>query len=289
MTMGQLVVWSAARGEWLSCPPDEIIWLDRALLSNGKDLSLHRPPRCPGLRYVHYRWELFSRDTSHWVYVSPYTPGSAVDHQSVQGTARHVLPIAPSRYETVPVRLDEGAWLVSVGNWVLPLCIDVPADRRGQPTIPLSRGEPLTQERRVRRNGLGPAEPSPPLPGAASKVRAFFKRNDMARLAMAYYYQQFILGAVAPQEVPMIDVAVALDLRAEGTVSDYKKELQRRIWNEQRHQRELAEFLLANSLLSQADLDRAIQEAAANERSGKAETARKRLRYRPKKQPGSRR
>jgi hypothetical protein len=281
MAGGQLVVWSAARGEWLTCPPDEITWLDRKLLSDGKDTTLHRPPRCPGLRLVHYRWELFSRDTTHWVYVAPYA-GVLLDHRSVQGAARHVLPIAPDRYETVPVRLEEGAWLVSVGRWVLPVCIDVPAQRRGEPTVPHRASEPHTQQKRVRLDG-GAGQPSPALPGAAAKVRAFFKRNDTARLAMAYYYQQFILGAVAPQEVPMIDVAIALDLRGEGAVSDYKKELQRRIWNEQRHQRELADFLLSGGLLGQADLERALQAAAANERSGRSDAARKRLRYRPKR------
>jgi hypothetical protein len=282
--LGQLVIWSAARGEWLNCPPDEITWLDRKLLSNGKDTTLHRSPRCPGLRYVHYRWELFSRDTTHWVYVAPYQAASPLDPQSVQQAARHVLPVAPARYEPVPIRLDEGSWLVSVGTWVLPLCVDVPVQRRGEPTVPHSAGQPLTQEEPVLRNGtVVRGRQRPPLPGAVSSVRAFFKRNSTARMAMAFYYQQFILGAVAPQPVPMIDVAIALDLRGEGTVSDYKKELQRRIWNEQKHQRELAEFLLSNALISQADLDRALRAAAANERTGKAQTARDRLRYRPKR------
>lgn len=281
--MGQLVIWSAARGEWLNCPPEEITWLDRKLLSAGKDTTLHRSPRCPGLRYVHFRWELFSRDTTHWVYVAPYTAESPLDHQGVQAAARHMLPMAPARYETVPVRLEDGAWLVSVGKWVLPLCIEVPVQRRGQPTVPLSKGQALTQEG-VRQNGSSaPGRRSSPSPDAAAKVRAFFQRNGTARMAMAYYYQQFILGAVAPQEVPMIDVAIALDLRGEGTVSDYKKELQRRIWNEQRHQRDLAEFLLGNGLLGAADLERAMKAAAVNERSGRAETARQRLRYRPRK------
>ena len=92
-----------------------------------------------------------------------------------------------------------------------------------------------------------------------------------------------MLGAVAPQAVPMTDVAIALDLSGEGAVSDYKKELQRRIWNEQRHQRELPEFLLGNGLISPADLDRAKKLAVVNERTGRTETAMKRLRYRPKK------
>jgi hypothetical protein len=116
-----------------------------------------------------------------------------------------------------------------------------------------------------------------------TKVRAFFDRNVTARLAIAYLYQDYIAGAVAPQAVPMTEVAIALDLSGEGAVSDYKKELQRRIWNQQRHQRELPEFLLANSLIGRADLQQAEQLAAGNERSGQAEMARKRLRYRPKK------
>jgi intergrase/recombinase len=102
-------------------------------------------------------------------------------------------------------------------------------------------------------------------------------------MAMAYYYQQFILGAVAPQAVPMIEVVIALDLSGEGAVSDYKKELQRRIWKEQHHQRDLAEFLLANGLISRADLERARKVAAVNERNGKTERAKERLRYRPRK------
>jgi hypothetical protein len=113
----------------------------------------------------------------------------------------------------------------------------------------------------------------PPLVGAVEKTRAFFERNGSARMAVAYYYQEFILGTVGPQEIPMIEVAIALDLKSEGAVSDYKKELQRRIWGEQRHQRDLAEFLLGNGLLGQADLDRARKVAAVNERTGRTEAA----------------
>src|SRR6266496_2305720 len=211
MAKGQLVIWSARQRDWLICPPDEITWLDRKLLSAGQDPTLHRSPRCAGLRYVHYRWELFSRDTTHRVYLAPFAAGSAMDYRAVQATARHVLPQAPGR------------------------------------------------------------------------ISAYFERNDKAAMAMAYYYQQFILGAVAPQEMPMAEVAIALDLNGEGAVSDYKKELQRRIWNEQRHQRDLAGFLLANGLIGPAELDRANRAAAANERSGRSEMARQRLRYRPKK------
>src|ERR1035438_8117139 len=73
--MGQLFIWSAVRGEWVSYPPDEITWLDRGLLSGNEDLSLHRAPRCPGLRHVHRRWELFSRDPTYRVYVAPQQAG----------------------------------------------------------------------------------------------------------------------------------------------------------------------------------------------------------------------
>lgn len=282
--MAQLVIWSAAKGEWLPCAPDEITWLDRELLSAGKDTTLHRSPRCAGLRYVHYRWELFSRDTTHRVYLAPYAAELVAQQQRVRTAARHVLPMAPDRYETVPVRLEAGAWLVGVGNWVLPLCVDVPSARRGQPTVPLRAGQPRTQEGpQPSGSSAAPGTASPPRPDAVPRVRAFFDRNGTACLAIAYLYQEYIIGAIAPHALPMTDVAVALDLSGEGAVSDYKKELQRRIWNEQRHQRELPEFLLANSLISHADLDRAKELAVVNERSGKAEAARERLRYRPKK------
>ena len=284
MAKGQLVIWSARQGEWQNCRSDEITWLDRKLLSAGQDPTLHRSPRCAGLRYVDYRWELFSRDTTHKVYVAPHSADAVADFQAVQAAAQHVLPVAPVAYETLPVRLDEGAWLVSVGKWVLPLCVDVPADHRDRPSGPHGDDQPRTQDGRYLNSGAAaPAGGSPPQPDAVAKVRTFFDRNGMACLAMAYYYQQFILGAVAPQSIPMIDVVIALDLSGDGAVSDYKKELQRRIWKEQHHQRELAEFLIANGLIGRADLERAKKVAIVNERNGKTERARERLRYRPRK------
>src|SRR5579864_4058837 len=117
---GRLFLWSAARGEWVSCRPDEITWLDRRLLSGDEDLTLHRAPRCAGLRYVHRRWELFSRDTTYRVYLAPRppgtpktpetprtpetpkTPGTPADAEAVRRTACHVLPVAPARYEALP-------------------------------------------------------------------------------------------------------------------------------------------------------------------------------------------
>ena len=125
----------------------------------------------------------------------------------------------------------------------------------------------------VRRSGA-PAE------DAVARVRGYFERNPRARLAMAYYYQDFILGLAAPQTVPMMNVVIALDLSGEGAVSDYKKLLQGMIWKERGHARDLADFLLANGLLTPADLDEARQVAAENERSGVCETARQRLQYR---------
>jgi hypothetical protein len=122
-----------------------------------------------------------------------------------------------------------------------------------------------------------------PVPGAAQTVRAYFERKTAARMAIAYYYQEFILGAVSPLPMPMSEVAAALDLTGEAAVSEYKKELQRLIWNEQGHQRDLAEFLIANGLVSTADVELARKVAAANQRSGKANIARERLRYRQKK------
>jgi hypothetical protein len=98
-------------------------------------------------------------------------------------------------------------------------------------------------------------------------------------MAMAFHYQEYILGLPAPQPVPMTEVVVAFDLSGEGAVSDYKKLLQDLIWSERGHPRELAEFLLANGLLTRADLESARKTAMANERSGKSEMTRRRLQY----------
>ena len=80
----------------------------------------------------------------------------------------------------------------------------------------------------------------------------------------------------------MMNVVIALDLSGEGAVSDDKKLLQGLIWKERGHARDLADFLLANGLLTPADLDEARQTAAENERSGVCAMARQRLQYRPK-------
>ncbi len=275
MATGRLMLWSSARGEWVTCPPDEITWLDRDILSGNEDLTLHRAPRCAGLRYVHHRWELFSRDTTYRVYLAP--GGAPVSAEVVQRAARHVLPPAPARYEAQPVVLEAGSWLVSVGTWVLRLRLDVPARPGPQTATPAG---PSTQDGRVRANG--PSESAPPGAEAAARVRGYFERNATARLAMAYYYQEFILGLAAPQTLPMMEVVIALDLSGEGAVSDYKKLLQGLIWKERGHARNLADFLLSNGLLTPADLDQARQIAADNERRGICEMARKRLKYRPK-------
>ena len=52
MAAGRLMLWSAAHGGWVACAPDEITWLDRAVLSGNEDVTLHRAPRCAGLRCV---------------------------------------------------------------------------------------------------------------------------------------------------------------------------------------------------------------------------------------------
>ena len=277
MTTGQLFVWAAVRGEWTRCPPDEITWLDRGLLSGNEDLTLHRAPRCAGLRFVHHRWELFSRDGTYRVYLAP-DPGADAPPpaEAVQKAAKQVLPVAPAHYEALPVVLEEGAWLVSVAQWVLRLRLEFTAE----PAVPVAGTpdtQPVTQDGRVRRRAG-----DLPIEDAVARVRAWFERNNTARLAMAFYYQEYILGQAAPHTVPMMDVVVALDLSGEGAISDYKKLLQGLIWNERGHSRNLAGFLLANGLLTPVDLDEARRLAARNERSGVTETARKRLQYRPR-------
>ena len=276
MATGRLFLWSAARDEWVNCPPDEITWLDRRRLSGDEDLTLHRAPRCAGLRYVHHHWELFSRDTTYRIYLAPYMAGTPVTAETVERTARHVLPVAPTRYEALPVPLAEGSWLVSVGPWVLRLRLEVSGHRPAEPPVPADGKQLTTRAGTIVRRGSEPGE------DAVARVRGYFERNVTARLAMAYYYQEFILGLAAPQTVPMITVVIALDLSGEGAVSDYKKLLQGLIWKERGHARDLADFLLANGLLTPADLDEARQVAAENERTGVCEIARQRLQYRPK-------
>ena len=282
MAMGQLFIWSSVRGEWVNCPPDEITWLDRSLLSGNKDLTLHRAPRCAGLRYVHHRWELFSRDATYRVYLAPQAGGTLPGVEAVQRAPRHVLPVAPAHYEALPVVLEEGSWLVSVGAWVLALRLDVPARPRTQKTGPHNDKQPPTEDGKVLANAARASRGSPPREDAVAHVRGYFERNATARMAMAYYYQEFILGLAAPHTMPMMDVVVALDLSGEGAVSDYKKLLQGFIWKERGHARDLADFLLSNGLLTPADLDQARQTAAENERNGVCEMARQRLQYRPK-------
>jgi hypothetical protein len=194
----------------------------------------------------------------------------------VQRTACHILPVAPARYEALPVILTEGSWLVSIGAWVLRLRLDVPERARADPAAPDGDRQPTTRAAKIVRRGSVPGE------DAVARVRGYFERNATARLTMAYYYQEFILGLTAPQTVPMMNVVIALDLSGEGAVSDYKKLLQGLIWKERGHARDLADFLLANGLLTPADLDEARQVAADNERSGVCEMARQRLQYRPK-------
>jgi hypothetical protein len=276
---GQLFLWSVASGEWTSCPPDEIIWLDRRTLSNDEDVTLHRAPRCAGLRYVHHRWELFSRDSTYRVYLAPgatAADGAAFPSaRDVQRAAVHVLPVAPARYEALPVTLAEGSWLVSVGNRVVRLRLELPVR-------PLSGANPSLPAGETTKAGTIVQQDGAPGEEAVARVRGYFDRNTTARLAMAYYYQEFIRGRPAPQTVPMMDVVIALDLSGEGAISDYKKLLQGFIWKERGHTRHLADFLLGNGLLTPADLDEARQVAAANERNGICEMARRRLKYRPK-------
>jgi hypothetical protein len=269
------------------CPRDEITWLDRALLSGNRDLTLHRSPRCAGLRYVHHRWELFSRDSSYPVYLAPHAGAAPPDARAVQQTAQHILPVAPAlHYETLPVVLEAGTWLVSVGNWVLPLRLELAGQGGHEPAEPGQDEQPVTVEKPVPPNSTLTRRGIPPRPDAAQRAQTYLQRNAAARMAMAFHYQEYILGRPAPQPVPMMDVVVALDLSGEGAVSDYKKLLQDLIWKEAGHQRELAEFLLRQGLLTLADLQQARKLAADNERSGRSEQARRRLKYKPKRRPG---
>jgi hypothetical protein len=284
--MGQLYLWSAARGEWARCPRDEITWLDRDALSGGKDLALHRAPRCAGLRYVHHRWELFSRDTTHRVFLATgdQPPSDQpLSVEAVRRAAKHVLPVAAARYEALAIPLDEGDWVLSIGTWIVRMRLEEPARSQAQAVGAGGQGQP-TQDgaaTAVLGGGGSGRRASPPRPDAVARVRAYFERNATARMAMAFYYREYILGQPAPQPVPMMDVVIGLNLSGEGAVSDLKKLLQGMIWSERGHARDLADFLLASALLTPADLDQARLAVAENERRGVCDQARQRLAYRP--------
>jgi hypothetical protein len=284
---GRLFLWSAERDEWVSCPPDEITWLDRGVLSDNKDVSLHRAPRCAGLRYVQRRWELFSRDMTYPVYLAPDLSEAPLGAEAARRVARHVLPAVPESFEARPVVLEAGSWAVSVGEWVLRLRLEMTAETPAEAADPGGDQQPVTVGNTVmqRRAGAGAgarASASAVRKDAVARVRGYFERNETARLAMAYYYQEFILGISPPQTVPMLDVVIAMDLSGEGAVSDYKKLLQGFIWSERGHARDLTGFLMTNGLLTLADLEDARRVADRNERAGVCEMARQRLRYRPK-------
>ncbi|HEX7163311.1 MAG TPA: hypothetical protein VF223_19000 [Trebonia sp.] len=209
----------------------------------------------------------------------PAGSGAPLSAEAVRRTARHVLPAAPESYEARPVALEPGLWAVSVAAWVLRLRLEMPAEvpvdavRLDGDQQPVTVGTTVT-----RRGGVAGATRK----DAVARVRGYFERNATARLAMAYYYQEFILGFSPPQTVPMLDVVIALNLSGEGAVSDYKKLLQGFIWSERGHARDLTGFLLTNGLLTLADLNEARLVAEKNERDGVCDMTRQRLRYRPK-------
>lgn len=110
----------------------QIAWLDRTLLSEGKDFSLHQAPRCAGVRYVYGGWELFSLDPDHEVYLTPYEDGIPLapyedgippNPQALRAAARHVLSAVSAKGEPRPIVLGDEYWLVSVGDWTLELSV----------------------------------------------------------------------------------------------------------------------------------------------------------------------
>jgi hypothetical protein len=177
------------------------------------------------------------------------------------------------------VVLEPGPWLVSVAAWVLRFRLDGPAGDRSEAATPDGEQQVVTVGNTVVRRG---AAAGATRKDAVARVRGYFERNTTARLAMAYYYQEYLLGVSPPQTVPMLDVVVALNLSGEGAVSDYKKLLQGFIWSERGHARDLTGFLLMNGLLTLADLNEARLAVEQNERNGVCDIARQRLRYRPK-------
>ena len=93
--MSELLISSEAHQQEVIGQPGEVTWIDRALLSNNTDLTLHRRPRCPGLRYVDHQWELFNRDADHSVYIAPYASAAVPN-------ASWMLPASEAAFATSP-------------------------------------------------------------------------------------------------------------------------------------------------------------------------------------------
>lgn len=284
----ELVIWSPASGRFLYCPPDDITWLDRRLLSEGRDRHLHRKTRSAGVRYVARRWELFSHDTSHEVYLTRRDPEMPPSAELARARQQYVLPAATPRLEPRAVPLDRGEWLVAIGDWCLVLYVDTPWRNHDAPRPEDGRHEGSTDEGETEHyhspSDSDPGLREPPVADAVEKVRAYFEKRGLVHMAIAYYYQDFIRGKVGRAEVPMAKVAVALNLINSTAVADYKKELQRLIWNQPSgHQDELAGFLIDHGLIGHSDLRRAEQLAQANRKTGKSGDAKTRFNYRPQR------
>ena len=163
--------------------------------------------------------------------------------EAVRRTACHVLPVAPARYEALPVTLAEGSWLVSVGAWVLGLRLEISAHVSADAAVPDGDESPATHAGTIVRRTSEPGEERG-RPGA----RLLRAQRDRAS------GHGLLLSGVHPRSGRPADgaddVVIALDLSGEGAVSDYKKLLQGFIWKERGHARDLADFLLANGLLS---------------------------------------
>jgi len=169
LATAQLVIWSPKLSEALDCPLDETTWLDRHLLSAGTDPTLHRSPRCAGVRYMDHGWELFSHDISHEVHIGPYADGAGPHYETVRASAVHVLSVARGKFRPYPVRLDNGSWLVSVGKWVVRLEVSGSGAACAEAGPAGADKTTATHERRSRRSD-SPGRGSAPLPGAAARV-----------------------------------------------------------------------------------------------------------------------
>ena len=169
--------------------------------------------------------------------------------------------------------------MLSVADWVLRLRLDMPTGAGVDAAEPDGDQEAVTRANELmRRRAAGGATRK----DAVARVSGYFERNATARLALAYYYQEFILGLSTPQTVPMLNVVIALDLSGEGGSLITRSCFRDSSGPNAVTRRDLTGFLLANGLLTSAHLNEARLLAEQNERDGVCETARRRLCYRPK-------
>ena len=267
--MGPLYLWSAARGEWAAARPTRSPgWTGACSAATRTSPCTGRPLRGPALRAP----PVGAVQPGHH---PPGVPGPArrdetpAQRRGRAAAARHVLPVAPARYEALPSSSRRATgWSASA-----PGCCRCGWRRRPGRGARIRRPGAAKQPAHPGRGGTARDAAARP-PGAARPGRTRWRGCAPTSSATAPP------GWPWPSTTRSTSSAWPPRSRADdgrghrpgperrGRGLRLKKLLQGLIWNERGHARDLADFLLANALLTPADLDQARQAVA--ETSGAA-------------------